>query len=395
MMQAVGHHTGRARSDRFFIAGPEESTRNELTVPFLFAWLAVLSIWSVTEARSASLCEPPAFPQWSFEESLFIPQDHGLARPEDGKALAHGRLVVADERVGLRIIERDGSHRPFGRFAEAGYSHTPPNPAGGIQAVFLEHDARHLLVGDIYTGRIYRVNTETEETKVIYDHPFGVNSVYRDHKGTIWFTQSTRNTEDRGKEELWAAVNNPVSTGAVFKLVGFGDTFAEKAEEVASDLYFANGITFDRTESYMYVSESMMDRVLRFHVDVEKTSISDRETYQSVLVPDNLAVDADNNLWIASFVGNAILVVEPKCRTMRTAFHATSPAHTAFADEWVKRSHLGQSLGELIKPGVWEPLPNFLTGLFFSEHFDAVYITGLGNVILKLTISHVVSGRFH
>lgn len=366
-----------------------------MTVPYLFAWLAVLIISSVTEARSASLCESPAFLQWSFDESRLIPRDRGLARPEDGKALAHGRLVVADERMGLRLIEKDGSHRPFGRFAEAGYSHARPNPAGGIQAVFLEQDAQHLLVGDIYTGKIYRVNTETEETRVIYDHPFGVNSVYRDRKGTIWFTQSTNNTEDRGKEDLWAAVNKPMPTGAVFKLAGFGDELAEKAEEVASDLYFANGIMFDRTERYMYVSESMMDRVLRFTVDVEKASISERETYQSIFVPDNLAVDADNNLWVASFAGNEVLVVEPECRTVRSVFHATSPTHTAFADEWVKRSHLGQSLGDLIKPGVWEPLPNFLTGLFFSEHFDAVYITGLGNAILQFPMPRAVNGRLH
>jgi sugar lactone lactonase YvrE len=252
-----------------------------------------------------------------------------------------------------------------------------------------------MLAGDIYTGKIYRVNTETEETRLIYDHPYGVNSVYRDRKGTIWFTQSTNNTEDRGKEDLWAAVNHPMPTGAIFKLSGFGDTLAEKAEEIVSKLYFANGITFDRTETYMYVSESMMDRVLRFHVDIENALLSERETYQSVFVPDNLAVDADNNLWIASFAGNAIMVVDLRCRTMHTAFHATSPVHTAFVDEWVKRSHLGQSLGELIKPGVWEPLPNFLTGLFFSEHFDAVYITGLGNAILQFPMPRAVNGRSH
>lgn len=365
------------------------------TIPCILACLLVLSISCATEIRSGSLCQSPAFPQWSFDLSRLIPRDRGLARPEDGKALPDGRLVVADERQGLRLIKKDGSHRAFGRFAEVGYTHTPPNPAGGIQAVFLEHDARHLLVGDIYTGKIYRVNTKTEETRLIYDHPFGVNSVYRDRKGTIWFTQSTRNTEDRGKEEVWAAVNNPVPTGAVFKLPGFEDKLAEKAEEVVSDLYFANGITFDRTETFMYVSESMMDRVLRFHVDIENALISERETYQSVFVPDNLAVDPDNNLWITSFAGNAIMVVDPKCRTLHTIFHATSSAHTAFVDEWVKRSHLGQSLGDLIKPGVWEPLPNFVTGLFFSENFDAVYITGLGDAILKFTMPSGMNRRFH
>lgn len=353
------------------------------TIYRLLLVLLIMCVCSVEEVRSSSLCQSPGFPRWTFDQSHIFPQDRPLARPEDGKALPDGRLVVADERYGLVLIEADGSHRPFGRFVEAGYVHLSPKPAGGAQAVFLEHDSGHLLVGDIYTGRIYRVDTQTEETRLIYDHPYGVNSVYRDRKGTIWFTQSTNNTEDHGKDDLWASVNLPAPTGAVFKLSGTGDNSAEKAEEVVSNLYFANGIMFDRTETYLYVSESMMDRVIRFRVDVEKGTVSEREVYQTVSVPDNLAIDADNNLWIASFAGNRVIVVDHTCHTVHTVFHATSKQHAAFVDEWVKRSHLGQPRGELLTPEVWEPLPNFLTGLFFSPHFDTVYFTGLGNAILK------------
>ncbi|HNP60714.1 MAG TPA: SMP-30/gluconolactonase/LRE family protein [Nitrospirales bacterium] len=347
----------------------------------------VMSVCMVEEVQSSSLCQSPGFPRWTFDQSHIFPQDRPLARPEDGKALPDGRLVVADERFGLYLIEPNNSHRPFGRFSEVGYVHTPPDPAGGVQAVFLEHDTRHLLVGDIYSGKIYRVNTQTEETRLIYDHPYGVNSVYRDRNGTIWFTQSTNNIEARGKEDLWASVNLPVPTGAVFKLPGSGEGFAEKAEEVANNLYFANGITFDKTEKYMYVSESMMDRVLRFRVDVESGSVSESEVYQNVYVPDNLAVDSDNNLWIASFVGNKVMVVDNICRAVHTVFQATSTSHSDFLKEWTKRSHLGQPRNEVLTPEAFNPLPNFLTGLFFSPNFDTVYFTGLGNAILAYAMS--------
>lgn len=357
------------------------------TISRLILVVLVMSVCRVEEVRSSSLCQSSGFPRWTFDQSHIFPKDRPLARPEDGKALPDGRLIVTHERYGLVLIEANGSHRPFGRFVEAGYVHLSPEPAGGAQAVFLEHDSGHLLVGDIYTGKIYRVDTQTEETRLIYDHPYGVNSVYRDRKGTIWFTQSTNNTEDRGKDDLWASVNLPVPTGAVFKLSGSGDKSSEKAEEVVSNLYFANGIMFDRTETYLYVSESMMDRVIRFRVDVEKGTVSEREVYQTVSVPDNLAIDADNNLWIASFAGNRVIVVDHTCHTVHTVFHATSKQHAAFVDEWVKRSHLGQPRGELLTPEVWEPLPNFLTGLFFSPHFDTVYFTGLGNAILKYSLS--------
>ena len=348
--------------------------------------LVLMSFGNVDEVRSSSVCQSSGFPRWTFETSHVYPPDRGLARPEDGKALPDGRIVVADERYGLRLIERDGSHRPFGQFNKAGYLHTPPQRPGGAQAVFLEHDARHLVVGDIYTGKMYRVNVETEETRLIYDHPYGVNSVYRDRRGTIWFTQSTNNSEQRGKEELWAAVDRPIPTGAILKLPGSGDQIAEQAEEVVGSLYLANGITLDRTESSMYVSESNMDRVLRFRVDVENGLVSEREVYQNVYIPDNLAIDTDNNLWIASPVGNKVIVVDHKCHTVHTVFRAESKSHAAFVDEWVNRSHFGQSRNDLLIPESFKPLSNFLTGLFFSPNFDTVYFTGLGNVILKYTV---------
>ena len=349
----------------------------------LVCGLVMMSAGWMDEANSSSVCQSPGFPRWTFEPSHVFPPDRGLARPEDGEALADGRLVVADERVGLRLIEPDGSHRPFGQFKQAGYVHKPPEYFGGANGVFLEHDQRHLLVGDIYTGKIYRVNVETEETRLLYDHAYGVNSLYRDRRGTIWFTQSTNNSEQRGRDELWAAVDRPIPTGAILKLPGSGDQIADKAEEVVGRLYLANGITLDRTESYMYVSESNMDRVLRFRINVENSSLSDREVYQHVYIPDNLAIDADNNLWIASPVGNTVSIVDHQCHTVHTAFRGESKSHAAFLDEWVKRSHFDQPRNELLTPEAYQPLPNFLTGVFFSPNFDTVYFTGLGNAILK------------
>ena len=71
----------------------------------------------------SSLCQSPGFPRWSYDESNLFPQDRPLGRPEDGKALPDGRMIVGDERHGLLLINKDGSHRPFGQFQEAGYVH--------------------------------------------------------------------------------------------------------------------------------------------------------------------------------------------------------------------------------------------------------------------------------
>jgi hypothetical protein len=130
----------------------------------------------------------------------------------------------------------------------------------------------------------------------------------------------------------------------------------------------------------------MMDRVLRFRVDVKSGTLSDRETYQFVPIPDNLAIDGDNNLWIASPMAYQVSVVDHPCHSVHTVFHAASKRRAALWDEWVKRSHLGQPRLDLVNAENDNPLPGFLTGLFFSPNQDSVYFTGLGNAILKFKI---------
>ena len=224
---------------------------------------------------------------------------------------------------------------------------------------------------------------KTEETRLIFDHRYGVNSIYRDRLGTIWFTQSTNNPEENGKDGLWAAVKMSMPTGAIFKLEGSGDEFAQEAKEMVSDLYLANGITMDQTEQFLYVSESMMDRVLRFRVDVQSGLLSNRETYQLVPIPDNLAIDSNNNLWIASPMAYQVSVVDHQCQSVHTVFRALSRKSAALWDEWVRRSHLGQPRLDLVSAENDSPLPGYLTGVFFTPNQDFVYFTGLGNAILK------------
>ena len=196
-------------------------------------------------------------------------------------------------------------------------------------------------------------------------------------------SQSTNNPEENGKDGLWAAANVSMPTGAIFKLGGSDDEFATEAEEIVSKLFLANGITMDQTEHSLYVSESMMDRVLRFRVDVQSGKLSDRETFQLVPIPDNLVVDANNNLWIASPMAYQVIVIDHQCRSVHTVFHAASKKSAALWDEWVRRSHLGQPRLDLVSAENDSPLPGFLTGLFFSSKQDIVYFTGLGNAILK------------
>ena len=67
-------------------------------------------------------------PHWAFQPEMIFPADRSLTRAEDGVALEDGRLIVADQTHGLRLIDRAPScarrrRRPPPRRA------IPPNPA--------------------------------------------------------------------------------------------------------------------------------------------------------------------------------------------------------------------------------------------------------------------------
>ncbi len=362
--------------------------------PFLLSVILIVSVTFSANAvkpktseqsgsDSKTNCRSADFPNFTFSESNIFPRDKSLRRPEDGKALADGRIIVGDEESGLRIIEKDGKSRPFGKFKEAGWVHNPPNFPAGPNGMFLESGDSHLLLADVYKGKIYRVNTKTEETKMIYDHPFGINALIRDSRGTIWFTQSAKNTEEKGFEELFGAVNQPVDSGAVFYLRASGNEFKTPAIEAAGNIYFANGIALNKAEKYLYVAETMINRVLRYEIDAGKGVLTNRETYQYVMTPDNIEFDNDGNLWIASPISNKIFAVDGRCRSFHTVFSAASETTAKNQDAWVKRSHLGKPLLELFSPDLWKPLPGAVTGIFWSRDYKTFYVTGLGNAVLK------------
>lgn len=354
-----------------------------------FFWLfvvivmsALLSASSFAQSANATKagCRPTVFPSFTFSESNVFPKDRSLHHPEDGKSLADGSVIVGDEEFGLRRIDKTGKSRPFGKFKEAGWVHDPPKVVAGPNGMFMENDGRHLLLAEVYSGKIYRVDTKTEETTMIYDHSFGINSLVRDSKGTIWFAQSAKNS---GPDQMWSAINRPIDSGAVFYLRGSGDQVKVPAIEAAANIYFANGIAIDKAEKYLYVAETMMDRVLRFKLDLSSGILSERENYQSVITPDNLAFDQQGNLWIASPLSNKIVAADKQCRSLHTIFEAVSASNSKIQNEWTVQSRLGKPLLGLLGPELSQPLPGIVTGMFWSGDRKTFYITGLGNAILR------------
>jgi len=326
-----------------------------------------------------------AWPTWSIEDSSVFPAARGLARPEDGLALADGRVVVSDQAHGLRVIAADESTKPFGRFAEAGYVHAPPAQMAGPNGIALEPDGVHALVADVFTGAIYRVNLETEATERIYTHAFGVNTAVSDSTGAIWFTQSTQNASGPDSEaRLFAPFDRYTADGALYRIAPpDAQGMRPPAQLVLDGLSFANGVIVDETRGALYVAETNGDVITAYRLSVETGALSERRVLASVLSPDNIELDEQGRVWVASPIQSAVLVIDPASGRTETVFRARLEGDPLVA-EWRRRGDAREPRLELITPELWTPLPGLLTGIIPTPGTGPVYLTGIGDALVKL-----------
>lgn len=310
-------------------------------------------------------------PYFTYQKENLFPGTGSLLRVEDGVALEDGRIIVVDQAKGLRLIEKDGSNRPFGDFANAGFVYDSPEKIAAPNGLVLEQDGKHLLMCDVADGKIYRTNVGSEKVELIYDHPYGVNSIYRDKTGAIWFTQSSKGV---------IAVNLPVPNGAIFRMADLKSV----PIIIADSLYLANGITMDKDEKNLFVAESMMDRVHSFEVDIMNGKTAYSGVAANVGTPDNILIDNSGRLLVASPVTNQVVAVDLKNHSQHIIFDASTKENQKITNEWFRRSHLGLARAELLTPNLYSPLPGLLTGMFFSKDGQTLYIANLGNDLLKL-----------
>jgi sugar lactone lactonase YvrE len=313
----------------------------------------------------------------TFHKEYLFPGDGSLLRSEDGVSLEDGRIIVVDQAKGLRLIEKDGSNRPFGDFSAAGFLHLPPEQIAGPNGMILEHDGQHILMSDVADGKIYRINVATEKVEMIYDHPYGVNTIYRDKTGALWFSQSAESTN---MGELSQAANLPVPTGAIFRMSDLKST----PVKILDSLYLANGITMDKDEKHLFVAEMMMDRVHKLEVDNKTGEVNYIGVAANVGTPDNLLIDKEGRLIVASPLYNQVVAVDFKNHSQHIIFDGSTKDNLKITNEWKRRSHLGMERLEILSPDLYNPLPGLLTGMFYSNDGQTLYIANLGNDLLKL-----------
>jgi sugar lactone lactonase YvrE len=345
----------------------------------------LLAAGCAPDAGESGTGEAAALPRWTWDSTMVFPADRSLLRPEDGIALPDGRLIVSDQANGLRLVEVDGSSKPFGDMVARGYAHSPPDHNGGANGVSLEPGGTHLLVADVFGGAIYRVEVASGATEKLYQHRYGINTAVRDSRGAIWFTQSTHNTPEAGEARMWAAVDIPRPEGALLRLGIRDGRLAGEAEVLVDSLFFANGVAIDERSGHLYLAETVGGRILRYRVDLDSGRVSERTVFVDSIGVDNLELDGEGHLWVAVPLSNEVMVVNTATGARHSAFRSLTPAQQEILQEFMRRGQAGVSRMELFTPAIWAPLPGPITGVIVGPGGGPVYLTGLGNAMVKLT----------
>lgn len=343
----------------------------------------VLAASAGCAAGSREHRDAPALPAWSYDSTMIFPASRPLARPEDGVMLPDGRLIVADERSGLRVVHLDGSTAPFGDMAAAGYVHRPPERSGGANGVSLEPGGTHVIVSDVLGGGIYRVEISSGRAEMLYQHRYGVNTAVRDSRGAVWFTQSAQNAPADGQGRLYAALDVARPEGALLRLASTDGRLADRAEVVVDSLRFANGLAIDEMNGRLYVAETTGHRVLRFTVDYEAGRLGERSVLMEDVMADNLTL-ADGQLWLVVPLTSELIAVNTSTGERHTAFQASTEPQRKVLAEFMRRGRAGEPRLELFTPAMWAPLPWPVTGVIVDGRGRPAYLTGLGDALLKL-----------
>ena len=83
-------------------------------------------------------------------------------------------------------------------------------------------------------------------------------------------------------------------------------------------------------------------------------------------------------------ISNSVYIFNPDTGSMRTFFEPTPEASRKIAAEWNRRLKQGEGILNLLGPDMFGPMPGLLTGVILSPDGGPVYISGLGDALVKI-----------
>lgn len=320
---------------------------------------------------------------WKLSDGIEFPNERKLSRAEDGVMLQDGTLIVADQRYGLARIDLSGKVEPFGNFKSLGYQHNPPIRESGPNGVHLTPDKKYILTADVFAGQIYKSSVANNSTEIIYSHKYGVNTAREDSTGAVWFTQST---ENQNEERLFGGLAKQIPDGSLYRLSRDYTTSSDLMPKlILGGLNFANGFYLDEKRNKFYLSEMMSNRVLAFDLDVSSGTLSNQTTLAKIPSPDNMELNHDGFLWVASPLSNQIFAIDVDSGASYVVFDAQTVGGSETVNKGLNNVVNGGGIADLLSPENTGDMPGLLTGMIIGEKTQPFYVANLGEALIEVS----------
>jgi hypothetical protein len=129
----------------------------------------------------------------------------------------------------------------------------------------------------------------------------------------------------------------------------------------------------------------MKNRVLAFDLDISTGSLSNQTILAIMPTPDNMELNSEGQLWVASPLSNQIYSIDTENGESHIVFDAQTEIGLENMEEGIRRMEMGGGFAELLTPELTGKMPGLLTGMIIGDESQPFYVANLGSALIKVS----------